>query len=69
MTSREIKIKKKDADVEGLQIADLVAHPTRQEILVQQGRIQQNAVSPFSQQIVAAIQQRWDARYCRVFLT
>jgi len=34
MTSRELKVKPKSADIAGLQLADLIAHPSRREILL-----------------------------------
>jgi hypothetical protein len=35
LTSRELKVKPKTADVAGLQLADLIAHPSRREILLE----------------------------------
>jgi len=37
LTSKEIKIKLKSANIAGLQIADLIAHPSRREILIEKG--------------------------------
>lgn len=37
LTSREIKVKPKEANVSGLQLADLIAHPSRNEILNERG--------------------------------
>ena len=34
MTSSELKVKPKSADIAGLQLADLIAHPSRREILL-----------------------------------
>ena len=34
LTSRELKVKPKSANVAGLQLADLIAHPSRREILL-----------------------------------
>ena len=39
LTSRELKVKPKIANVSGLQIADLIAHPSRDEILDEQGQL------------------------------
>lgn len=39
LTSKEIKLKPKMANIAGLQIADLLAYPVKQEILVEQQRI------------------------------
>lgn len=35
LTSSELKVKPKTADIAGLQLADLIAHPSRREILIQ----------------------------------
>ncbi|MGB9826831.1 MAG: DUF3800 domain-containing protein, partial [Desulfofundulus sp.] len=40
LTSKEIKLKPKAANIAGLQIADLLAYPCKQEILLAHGRIQ-----------------------------
>jgi hypothetical protein len=34
LTSRELKIKPKRANIPGLQLADIIAHPSRQEVLI-----------------------------------
>lgn len=39
LTSREIKIKRKSANIAGLQVGDLLAHPCKNEILFEQNRI------------------------------
>jgi len=35
LTSKELKIKPKRANIAGLQLADLIAHPSRREILLE----------------------------------
>lgn len=40
LTSRELKVKPKSANIAGLQLADLIAHPSRQEILVDENMMQ-----------------------------
>jgi hypothetical protein len=37
LTSKELKIKPKSANIAGLQLADLIAHPSRREILLENG--------------------------------
>jgi hypothetical protein len=39
LTSKEIKLKKKGANITGLQVADVLAHPVRQAILREKGRL------------------------------
>ncbi len=41
LTSKEIKIKPKSANIAGLQLADLLAHPCKIEILHDRGHITQ----------------------------
>lgn len=41
LTSKHIKLKKKSANIAGLQLADLLAYPSRQEILVEISRIEE----------------------------
>jgi len=40
LSSREIKIRKKDKNIPGLQLADLLAHPCKQDILIDVNRIE-----------------------------
>lgn len=42
LTSKELKVKPKSANVAGLQLADLVAHPSRQEVLIDAGLLQED---------------------------
>ena len=37
ITSKELKVKPKRANIAGLQLADLIAHPSRREILIEHG--------------------------------
>lgn len=39
LTSKTLKIKKKNANIAGLQLSDLIAHPSRREILLENGLI------------------------------
>ena len=39
LTTKEIKLKPKTANIAGLQISDLVAHPIKHEILIENNRI------------------------------
>lgn len=49
LTSKEIKLKPKEADIVGIQLADLLAHPTKQDILYREGLI--GEVGPFTRQV------------------
>ena len=39
LTSKEIKVKPKSANIAGLQVSDLLAHPCKQEVLFEEGRV------------------------------
>jgi hypothetical protein len=39
LTSKEIKLRNKEANIAGLQLADLLAHPCKEEILIEKGLI------------------------------
>lgn len=39
LTSKQLKVKKKSKNIAGLQFADLLAHPCKQDILIDQGKI------------------------------
>lgn len=54
LTSREIKVKPKEANVSGLQLADLNAHPSRNEILSERGLLGR-PLAPYGARIVAAL--------------
>ncbi len=58
LTSHEIKLKPKSKNVAGLQLADLIAHPVKQEILVERGVI---GLKPsFGQQICQALAPKYN---------
>jgi hypothetical protein len=51
LTSRELKLKPKSANIAGLQLADLLGHPLKQWIVWQHGLIEQEP-GPFAQRII-----------------
>ena len=59
LTSCEIKIKPKWANIAGLQLSDLLAHPSKQEILVEKQRIDDPG-DVFSKQICQCIQTKYN---------
>lgn len=59
LTSRELKVKPKTANVSGLQLADLIAHPSRSEILYEQGLFGRD-LPTFTRQIVAILATKYD---------
>jgi len=75
LTSSEIKIKLKLANIAGLQLSDLLAHPSKQEILIQEQRIDDPGDN-FGKQICQCIQAKYNQQvyegrvwgYGKVFL-
>ena len=59
LTSRQLKVKLKANNVTGLQVADLIAHPSRNEILVEYG-LRTGDLAPFAQRVVAVLQTKYD---------
>ena len=66
LTSKELKVKPKTNNISGLQLADLLAHPSRNEILAENGRLPRN-LAPFGQKVVNIIQGKYDRLKDRVF--
>jgi hypothetical protein len=61
LTSRELKVRPKSANIAGLQLADVVAHPSRWEILIEHGLVVDDR-STFGDQICAILRR---AKYLR----
>lgn len=59
LTIAELKLKNKSANVAGLQVADLLAHPVKQEILIDEGRISDPG-DVFARQLWAAIASKYN---------
>lgn len=59
LTTSEIKAKPKSANIAGLQLSDLLAHPSKQEILIEEQRIDDPGDS-FGKQICRCIQAKYN---------
>lgn len=77
LTSKEIKLKKKEANIAGLQIADILAYPLKQQILVENGVVPPETLrGKFAEELIAAVEDKynrqvytgWVAGYGKVFL-
>ena len=62
LTSKEIKLKPKLANIAGLQVADLLAYPCKQEILAAEGRIEDPG-EVFGKEICHCIGPKYNRRY------
>ena len=75
LTSSEIKVKLKSANIAGLQLSDLLAHPSKQEILIEEKRLD-DPRGNFGKQICQYIQGKYNQQvyegrirgYGKVFL-
>ncbi len=59
LTSTQLKVKPKTNNIAGLQLADLLAHPSRNEILAEQGLLERT-IAPFAQQVIHILQSKYD---------
>jgi len=62
LTSKQLKLKKKEHNIAGLQVADLLAHPSKNEILAESGRIALPSDS-FGRRICQAIEHKYNRRF------
>ena len=63
LTSKEIKIKPKRANIAGLQVSDILAYPSKQEILVENGRLTASSRSSFRKKICDILGKKYNRRY------
>lgn len=66
LTSRQLKVKPKSNNISGLQLADLLAHPSRNEILDENGLLE-GSIAPFAQRIIRILQDKYYHREDRTF--
>lgn len=65
-TSKQLKVKPKSANVSGLQLADIIAHPSRAEILYEEGLLGRE-LAPFSKKVIAILKRKYDRSEGRIF--
>jgi len=65
-TSCQLKVKTKANNVAGLQLADLLAHPSRAEVLHENGLLER-PIAPFAQRVIQILQNKYDRSGARVF--
>ena len=66
LSSRQLKVRPKTNNIAGLQLADLIAHPSRNEILLEQGLLDR-PLAPFASRVVEILQLKYDRMGSRVF--
>jgi hypothetical protein len=58
LTSKQLKVKPKINNIAGLQITDLIAHPSRNEIL-RENDLLSTKMSPFAEKIIKIINKKY----------
>lgn len=66
LTSKQLKVKPKNNNISGLQLADLIAHPSRNEILKEQGLLEKE-MAPFASRIIKILKGKYDQRDGKIF--
>lgn len=66
LTSKQLKVKPKANNISGLQLADLLAHPSRNEILHGHGLLN-GEIAPFAQSVIGILQGKYDQKKGQVF--
>lgn len=66
LTSKQLKVKPKSNNISGLQLADVVAHPSRNEIL-QENTLLDKPVAPFALKVIEILQEKYYREGDRVF--
>ena len=61
LTSKELKLKKKNENIAGLQIADLLAYDVKKQILIENGEIEDNR-STFAKNLSGIIEYKYNKR-------
>ena len=65
LTSRQLKVKSKSNNIAGLQIADLIAHPSRNEIFKDEGIIAE--LAPFGKKVTEILQSKYYRKNEKIF--
>jgi hypothetical protein len=66
LTSKQLKVKIKANNVARLQLADLLAHPSRNEILLEQ-KLLGKELAPFAKLVVDILKNKYDQQGGRIF--
>ncbi|MEN6371400.1 MAG: DUF3800 domain-containing protein [Armatimonadota bacterium] len=66
LTSKQLKVKSKANNIAGLQLADLIAHPSRNEILNEQNLLMRE-MGPFGKSVVGILRDKYDMEAGRIF--
>jgi len=65
-TSKQLKVKQKSNNISGLQLADMIAHPSRNEILKESGCLEK-PIAPFADKIIKILQTKYYHHGTKIF--
>lgn len=65
-TSKQLKVKPKSNNISGLQLADLIAHPSRNEIL-SENELLDKPLAPFAKKIIKILQSKYYQHHGKIF--
>ncbi len=66
LTSKKLKVKPKANNISGLQVADIIAHPSRTEILLENDK-RDNQLAPFAKKVVSILDRKYYKYNGKVF--
>lgn len=66
LTSSQLKVKSKENNIAGLQLADLLAHPSRSEIL-HENKLQENPPALFAKEVIKILQKKYYQQNGRMY--
>jgi len=66
LESKQLKVKPKSNNISGLQIADIIAHPSRNEIL-NENNLLDHPVAPFAKKIIEILQTKYYQHHGKIF--
>ncbi len=66
LTSKQLKVKPKANNISGLQLADLIAHPSRNEILDDEGLLDR-PLPPFGTKVIDILQHKYYRHDGKIF--
>jgi hypothetical protein len=61
LTSRQLKLKQKSANISGLQLADVLCHPVKQYVLQEYGFVGSEDVGDFAKQLHLIVAKKFNA--------
>ena len=67
LTSRQLKVKPKQNNISGLQLADLLAHPSRREILLEAGKIEDKRADVFGDKVTKILMEKYYRRGGKIY--